>query len=167
MNSRRIILLLIVVLALAFGSASRTASQKSGRNLTVADLKKLRWIEGTWRGTGDVAKPFFERYRFENETTLAVDGFEDGTLAKVTDTTRFTLTGGQFSGGSEGSSYVAVSLDDRSIEFGPAVNVRNSFRWERESDDVWKATIMLPANGDKPARQRVYKMDRWPQPAKT
>ena len=41
-----------------------------------------------------------------------------------------------------------------------AVKVKNSFRWEQESKDVWKATIMLPANETKPARQMVYKMER-------
>jgi len=44
------------------------------------------------------------------------------------------------------------------------VNVKNGFRWETESKDVWKATIILPANGNKPASQRVYKMERWPKP---
>jgi len=130
--------------------------------MTPADLQKLRWIEGTWRGTGDTEKPFFERYRFESDSVLAVEGFEDETLAKVTDTTRFKLEDGEFGGGSEGHRYVAVSLDDRAIEFGPALNVRNSFRWERESKDVWKAIIIFPSNANRAAGQRVYKMERWP-----
>jgi len=130
------------------------------RKFTTADLQKLRWIEGTWRGTGDVDKPFFERYRFESDSVLLVDGFEDETLAKVTDTTRFELKDGEFGGGSEGDRWVANSIEDGAIEFGPAVKVRNSFRWERESKDIWKATIMYPATKDKPARQRVYRMER-------
>src|SRR6185436_18719926 len=134
------------------------------KKFTAADLQKLRWIEGTWRGTGDVDKPFFERYRFEGDSVLVVDSFEDETLAKVTDTTRFELKDGEFGGGSEGHRYVAKSLDDRSVEFGPGVNVKNGFRWEFESKDVWKATIIFPANGTKPAGQRVYKMERWPKP---
>src|SRR5262245_15543529 len=76
--------------------------------LTAADLEKLRWIEGTWRGTGDADKPFFERYRFENATTLAVDSFDNEKLEKVTDTTLFELKDDEFGGGSEGSRYVAV-----------------------------------------------------------
>jgi len=144
------------------GNAEPQEPKQTPAKLTAANLQKLRWIEGTWRGTGDVDKPFFERYRFEGDSTLLVDSFEDETLAKVTDTTRFELKDGEFGGGSEGSRYVAVSLDDHSIEFGPAVKVRNGFRWERESKDVWKATILFPANKDKPARQNVYKMERWP-----
>ena len=169
MSYKQTLLLVIVVLALGLGCTSRSsnsapAAQQPAKKITTSDLQKLRWIEGTWRGTGEVDKPFFERYRFEDDSTLAVDSFEDETLAKVTDTSRFVWKDGEFGGGAEGHRYVAVSLDDRAIEFGPGVNVNNSFRWESESKDVWKATIILPAKGDKPARQRVYKMERWPQP---
>jgi hypothetical protein len=148
-----------------FAFAACNSNSAQTRKLTAADLQKLRWIEGTWRGTGDNVKPFFERYRFEGDSSLLIDGFEDETLAKVTDTTRYELKDGEFGGGNDGHRYVAISLDDRAIEFGPAVNVKNGFRWERgESKDIWKATIVLPASGDKPARQRVYKMERWPKP---
>ncbi|HYV25626.1 MAG TPA: hypothetical protein VE969_10365 [Pyrinomonadaceae bacterium] len=165
MNFKQTILILVSALILGLGCAGRTVGQNPSQNpakLTTSDLQKLRWIEGTWRGTGDVDKPFFERYRFEGASTLAVDSFEDGTLAKVKDTTRFELKDGEFGGGSEGSRWVAVSLDARAIEFGPAANVRNSFRWAQESKDVWKATIIFPANGSKPARQLIFKMERWP-----
>ena len=149
-----------ILFAVALFTTATCIDPAQARKFTSADIQKLRWIEGTWRGTGDVGKPFFERYRFEGNSILAVDGFEDETLKKVTDTTRFELKDGEFGGGNEGSRWVARSIDDHSIEFGPAVKVKNSFRWERESNDVWKATIMLPANETKPARQMVYKMER-------
>ena len=149
-----------ILFALALFTTATCIDPAQTRKFTSADIQKLRWIEGTWRGTGDVGKPFFERYRFEGDSVLAVDGFEDETLKKVTDTTRFELKDGEFGGGNEGSRWVARSIDDRSIEFGPAVKVKNSFRWEQESKDVWKATIMLPANETKPARQMVHKMER-------
>jgi hypothetical protein len=156
----RVILFALAVFALP-GCNSDSAQT---RKFTVADLQKLRWIEGSWRGTGEVDKPFFERYRFEGDSVLLVDSFEDETLAKVTDTTRYELKDGEFGGGSEGHRYVAKSLDDRAVEFGPGVDVKNGFRWERESKDAWKATIIFPASGNKPATERVYKMERWPRP---
>ena len=152
--------LLQILFAFALLSISSYAGSAQTKKFTTADLQKLRWIEGTWRGTGDTNKPFFERYRFEGDSVLAVDGFEDATLKKINDTTRFELKDGEFGGGSEGSRYVAKWIDERGVEFGPGVNVNNSFRWERESKDVWKATILLPANDKKPARQLVYKMER-------
>src|SRR5438445_11716669 len=82
------------------------------KHFTTADLQKLRWIEGTSRGTGDVEKPFFERYRFENDSTLAVDSFEDEKLTKVTDTTRYEVTDAELGGGNESFRCVATSIDD-------------------------------------------------------
>jgi hypothetical protein len=127
--------------------------------LTVADLDKLRWIEGTWRGTGG-DKPFFERYRFENATTLASDSFENEKLEKVTDTTLFELKDGEFGGGSEGSRWVATAIDDNSITFAPVTKARNSFVWKRDSKDSWTAILSWPASADKPGRERTYKMER-------
>jgi len=131
--------------------------------MSAADLEKLRWIEGTWRGTGDADKHFFERYRFENATTLAVDSFDNEKLEKVTDTTLFELKDGEFGGGSEGSRWVASALDEKSVTFSPVTKARNTFRWESVDKDEWKAVLKWPATADKPARERVFKMERWPK----
>src|SRR5688572_33094415 len=85
------------------------------KKFTAADISKLRWIEGTWRGSGVDQAPFFERYRFENESTLAVDSFPDEKLDKVEVTSHFELKDGRFGNG----SYVASSIDDNGIDFEP------------------------------------------------
>lgn len=129
---------------------------------SAADLAKLRWIEGTWRGSGVDQAPFFERYRFEGESTLAVDSFPDEKLEKVDDTTRFELKDGEFGGGSGGARYVASVIDDQGITFEPVLKAKNSFRWERESADTWKAILKWPAADGKSLRERIYKMERIP-----
>lgn len=134
-------------------------------SITLEELKKLRWIEGTWRGTGVDQSPFFERYKFENDSTLLTESFADETLAKVTEVTRYELKDGQFGNGGEGSRWVLTHLDDESAKFEPVAKARNSFVFQRESKDKWKATLTWPANGDKPAGERVYYMERW-NPAK-
>jgi hypothetical protein len=136
------------------------------KSISTSDLKSLHWIEGTWRGTGDVEKPFFERYYFENDSTLAVESFTDETLSKVDDVTRFELKDGQFGNGGEGSRWAATKLDDASITFEPVVKARNTFRWEKESKDVWKAVLNWPGTEGNPAKQRVYRMERVPAPKK-
>ena len=55
--------LLQILFALAVFTLASCADSAQTNKFTTADLQKLRWIEGTWRGTGDVDKPFFERYR--------------------------------------------------------------------------------------------------------
>jgi hypothetical protein len=133
------------------------------KRISAAELAKLRWIEGTWRGTGDVEKPFYERYYFEGDSTLVVEGLADETSGKVTDITRFELKDGSFGNASESSRWVATQLEDKFITFEPIARARNTFRWQSESKDVWKAILDWPATGDKPARQRVYLMERMPK----
>ena len=141
-------------------SASPAATPTSTPvTISSAELKKLKWIEGAWRGTGDVDKPFFERYRFENDTTLLIESFDDETLSKVSDVSRYELKDGQF-GNTGDVRWVATKFDDKSITFSPVAKARNSFIWASESTDVWQATLTWPANDKSPARQRVYKMER-------
>lgn len=131
----------------------------SPQRLTTADLQKLKWIEGSWKGTGDVEKPFYERYRFANDSTLVVESFDDEAMSKVTDETKFELNDGQF-GNSGDVRWVVTNLDDKSITFSPAAKARNSFIWQYESPDVWKAVLNWPASDTAPAKERVYKMER-------
>jgi hypothetical protein len=147
----------------AAAQGSQGTAAPTPATLTAAELAKLRWIEGAWRGTGDVEKPFYERYRFENDSTLAVEGFPDETLSKADDVTRFELKDGRFGNGGEGSRWAASEVTDDSITFVPVKGARNSFRWQKEPDGTWTAILEWPAAGDKPARRRVYKMERWPK----
>ncbi|HUQ34385.1 MAG TPA: hypothetical protein VM095_19850 [Pyrinomonadaceae bacterium] len=151
------------------GSNSNSGVQESTaqatpvpRRISAAELKKLRWIEGSWRGTGDVEAPFYERYHFEGESTLVVESFADETLSKVTEVTRFELKDGAFGNAGEVARWAATDLKDDSVTFEPIAGARNTFRWQRESANLWKATLNWPALGDKPARQRVYLMERLP-----
>jgi hypothetical protein len=131
------------------------------RRLAPADLAQLRWIEGSWRGTGGGVPPFYERYKFENDSTLIVETLADETLSKVTDVSRFELRDGQFGSRTAGSGSVATTLDHNSITFSPLGKARNSFRWQRESDNSWKAVLNW-TDKDGAAKERGYQMERWP-----
>ena len=154
-----VVLLMCSVSACGQSEANKQADSPQPKTLTAADLTKLRWIEGSWRGTGDIDKPFYERYRFENDTTLLVESFDDEKFEKVTDASRFELKDGHF-GKTEGESgSVATAFDDNSITFSPLGKARNSFRFQRESADTWKAILnWKDANGA--PKERIYKMER-------
>lgn len=143
-----------------FNLLAQDVSSPRSQRISNHELTKLRWIEGTWRGTGDVEKPFYERYHFENDSTLVVESFADETLSKVDDVTRFELRDGTFGNWGDGARWAATQLTDESITFEPVVRARNSFRWQRESKDLWKAILDWPASEGKPARQRIYRMER-------
>ena len=148
--------LLVLLFTACHHSPDAQTNRSDAKKFSTADVARLRWIEGTWRGSGVDQAPFFERYRFENESTLAVDSFPDEKLDKVEDTSRFELKDGRFGN----PSYVANLIDDNAVNFEPVANAKNSFRWERVSANAWKATLKWPADGNKPARERVYNMER-------
>ena len=187
MHSRTILLILIIVTLIAAGCshleshyarhvaesgpptptiATTTSSTPAPKHISVDDLKKLRWIEGTWRGAGVNLPPFFERYHFENPTTLVVESLADEKVDKVTETSRFELKDGEFGNNDNGSRSVATALDDNSITFNPVFKARNTFRFQKESPDSWKAILTWPASDKSPAGQRIYNMERWPPPKK-
>jgi len=176
MKSRNVLVAAVVIAAMLLpnilASAGRELTncnqaalpQPKPKRISTSELKNLRWIEGTWRGSGDVQKPFFERYYFENDSTLAVETFTDETLTKVEDVTRFELKDGQLGNSGEGARWVATQLDKKSITFEPISHARNTFRWERQSKKLWKAVLNWPATAKAPAKQKVYQMERLPSP---
>lgn len=94
-----------------------TSPPPTPKHIAPADLAQLRWIEGSWRGTGGGVPPFYERYKFENDSTLIVETLADETLSKVTDVSRFELKNGQFGSLTDDSGSVATALDQNSITF--------------------------------------------------
>lgn len=143
------------------GAKTANGMQEGQTRFTAADLKKLRWIEGTWRGMADVDKPFFERYHFENDTTLVVESFSDETLSKVTEVTRYELRDGKFANWDAAARWAATRIDDSSATFEPVAGARNSFRWMKQSGNVWNAMLTWPATDTSPAKQKVYQMERF------
>ena len=148
------------------GACASTTSDKpptqdnpQPKSISSGDLTKLRWIEGSWRGTGDIDKPFYERYKFENDTTLVVESLADDKFDKVTDVSRFELKDGHFGSSTGEAGSVATALDDNSVTFAPTGKARNSFRWQRESADAWKAVLNW-READGTAKERVYRLER-------
>ena len=139
------------------------ATATPSKSFTPADVAKLKWIEGTWRGM-DGDKPFYERYRIEG-TAMIVEGLkEDGSTDG--EPGRFELKNGEFGKGDGEKRSAASEITDTFIQFVPAVPGKgNNFRFERQSDGTWMAILEWPATADKPARGKVYKMEPW-QPKK-
>jgi hypothetical protein len=68
---------------------------------------------------------------------------------------------GYFGSGTPESGSIATALDDNSISFVPTGKTGNFFRFQRESDNTWKA-ILNWTDKEGTARERVYLMDRIP-----
>lgn len=166
--------LIVAILFVISSACSKADSQKNAtvnspqavaapsKNFTPADVAKLKWIEGTWRGM-DGDKPFYERYKIE-ETAMIVEGLkEDGSADG--DPTRFELKNGEFGRGEGDKRAAATEIADSYIQFVPAVLGKgNSFRFERQSDGTWIALLEWTA-ADKSPQKKIYKMEPW-QPKK-
>ena len=166
-----------VLFALALATAApavvgaqppRTPRAPTAARLSVRDLARLRWIVGDWRGMGadgTSQAPFFERYRFADDSTLLVESFADSTWRTVTETARWELRGGRLANAGTGAQWMAVRLDARAVDFAPVARARNSFRWARVNGDKaaraaeWRATISWSDAAGAP-QQRVYRMER-------
>ena len=124
---------------------------------TPADVAKLKWIEGTWRGM-DGDKPFYERYKIE-ETAMVVEGLkEDG--SPDGEPGRFELKNGEFGKGEGEKRSGASEIGDDFIQFVPAVAGKgNSFRFVKKPHG-WDAILEWTA-ADKTAKSKTYKMEPW------
>ena len=108
----------------------------------------------------DGDKPFYERYKIE-ETAMVVESLKaDGSVEGEPD--RFELKDGVFGKGEGDRRSVASEITADHIQFVPAVpGKRNSFRFERQANNTWRAVLQWPADGDKPASQKIYIMEPW------
>ena len=156
--------------ALGYVSAPRrvavAACRERPATLSVADLGTLRWLVGSWRGSGDDQSPFYERYAFVDDSTLLVESFRDSTFGEVTERARYELRAGRFAnaGPAESAQWVAVRLDRGAVTFAPVRRARNRFVWRPVSANEWIADLEWPASNAAPARTRTYRMVRWTAP---
>jgi hypothetical protein len=172
--------LLVIAVSIFFvaAAACATGEAEQGKNaatpaaavrptpskaITAADIAKLKWIEGTWRGM-DGEKPFFERYRFDG-TTMIVETLTDETLAKVEDTSRFELKDGEFGSTQGERRSAASSITADAVQFVPAAGGGNDFRFERQTDGTWHAVLEWVDKEKKP-QKKIYKMEPWPKTVK-
>jgi hypothetical protein len=137
-------------------AAAPQAQATPGKNFTKEDIAKLKWIEGSWKGMeGD--KPFYETYHFENDTTLVVES-SDG---KDTTTTRYELKDGEFGNTDEKIRSAASEITADHVQFVPVTPGSNSFRFQRNDDGTWTATLIWPGTKGRRPGSKVYKMEPW------
>jgi hypothetical protein len=149
----------------ASGTATPAPAATPSNKFAAADVAKLKWLEGTWRGM-DGETPFYERYRLDG-TTMVVESLDEKGNVKPDDTTRFELNAnGEFgpTGKPDDRRAGASSITDSSVQFVPFPGSKgNSYRFEKRTDGKpgWNAVLEWPASGDKPARQKIYEMQPW------
>jgi hypothetical protein len=157
--------LTLLILPACSGEAKQIADSSSAqaaatlpkdvKHFSPADFALLRWIEGDWRGQIASGGYFYERYRFADDSTIAMRGFEDSTFKRPNDSATIVFRGGVVTDRGPKARWSATRLDAKGIDFAPVQGATNRFSWNLESADKWTAAI-LPARGN----PTVYQMER-------
>lgn len=137
-------------------SCERPQTAAPGLDVSVAQFQQLRWLEGTWRGTGGGTDAFFEGYRWVDDSTIRKVDFADSTVAVVTDSGDIALRSNRVRSVSSTRSWVVVALDSTSVRFAPERNASNGFEWRRRAPGSWTARLTWDSAGV--AKERVYEM---------
>lgn len=129
--------------------------QTPRRDFRAADFSHLRWIEGTWIGSGGGVSGFYERYHFINDSTLESASFTDAELKHMSTRSVFALRNGRIYDESGKNRWEAARINAGTAQFVPVRGATNSFQFTRISKDHWTATV-IPATG----KRLVYEMRR-------
>jgi hypothetical protein len=159
--SRIALLLALAAVAACGGEQEQPAPPPSAPEvpaITVSldQFKSLKWLEGKWRGTLNDTMPFYEQYRFVNDSTIESLGFADSTMVPPRDTGFITLRAGKVQNGSGDRYYLVSEIDSGSVHFEPRERANNAFTWKREGDG-WIATLRWKDSSGNPV-QRTYVM---------
>ena len=131
-------------------------------DVTAEQLNALRWIEGTWRGTGVNQPTFYERYTFVDDSTIRAESSPDSTFPNPEEVGAIVLRDGHVTTGDDVTMQWAVtSIDARSVRFDPVRGASNTFVWTSESDSAWTARLSWTDRDGVPHEQ-VYQMRRVP-----
>lgn len=127
---------------------------------TLDDFRRLRWLDGRWRGFMADGKTFYEQYRVVNDSTIVKHSFADSTFTNQSDSSRVQLRGGRISDESANSTWVVTRLDSTGVDFAPQRNATNYFTWAQESPTAWNATLRWTDNGGRP-QSVVYALHKF------
>lgn len=133
---------LIVVLAQAAAPSKVTLSEFQG----------LRFLEGSWKGSGYAPGPFYESYRFVNDSTIEMAAWTDSTFQKKSDSTLYVFRNGEIR--SRGGEAAVVRIDSLGYHFQRLTGQSSGWVFRRISPDRWTATL---GGG-----RTVYTLDRVP-----
>lgn len=147
-----------VLIFFACAPLARAQRGQTRAAFSTADLANLKWLVGTWKGTAPNERTFYERYAFENDSTIEIAYFDDPTLSRVTGTGRVYLSVGRIYHTFGPGRWVATHIDDTSAFFIPQMNAHNTFAWAKTSPDSWTSTVRMGLSGHD--RVTVYEMRR-------
>ncbi len=154
---------LIAALAVTGGRTAAAQNNQRGQPTTPispADFAKLRWMEGSWKGTAAGETPIIERVHFANDSTIDVAFFADSLSGRQTGTAKVNLSVGRVYYTLGPGRWGATRVDANGAYFVPQVNAHNTYSWVYQSNDAWTSTMRTGVGGKD--RITTYQMRRIP-----
>jgi hypothetical protein len=109
--------------------------------VTLADFRKLKFLEGKWRGTG-YRVPFFESYRFVNDSTIEGKTSEDSRFTTTKPGSNIVLRGGSIYSQDIGQPpRWAVTRIDTAGYYFSALGRPGFFIWKSVNPNEWSAVL--------------------------
>ncbi len=136
---QRIVLTLIVLMAFHLSNAQSDVAS-TPLNYKKTDLKKIKWIEGKWKGLYN-NKPFYEIYQLENHSTLKITSYEwNGTDSSNTSYDYVYWKDGAYYLG-KNQNWKVTSITDNEIKMIPNNKASNDITWTYKSKKNWLAVL--------------------------
>lgn len=143
MSAARLCRTALICTAVVVSPTAVAAQDKSAAPMpvkaTAADFRGLKFLEGRWRGTG-YQTPFFESYRFVNDSTIEMHSAPDSTFRESKPGSRIEFRAGTIYMGDGPSRSAVTSIDKDGYRF-TALNGRGAFVWKRENANEWTAVL--------------------------
>lgn len=150
----------ILLMFIAAASAGQVAAQQATpARVDESGWRAMRWLVGSWRGSGGAYPEFFEDYRLVDDSTMRQRSLADGTFAAATDSSDIEWRGGvvhKLRGGTVRSIVARVAGD--TIRFEPRSGSRGGFTWIRVSPDEWIAVLDPAAPAAAPVTYRLRRV---------
>ena len=99
----------------------------------LASFRQLSFMEGRWRGVGPDGVPFYEHFRFVDDSTMRSYRFPDSTFATPQDSSTVTLVADRIESSWGDHRWRASAVDSASIHFEPLEGTSDRFTLRRVS----------------------------------
>jgi hypothetical protein len=115
-----------------------TSEEPGGYEKT--DLKKIRWIEGNWKGMAGTT-PFYEIYRIENDSLMRIISYNwNGKDSIGTSVTPLHWSNGSYYLG-DSLNWKVTDITDSSISMKPNYKAGNDILWKKRNSNSWDAIL--------------------------
>ena len=132
--------MLFAVGSLLLFFCSLQSKAQSSPEYTKEGLQKIKWIEGNWAGLYE-GKPFYEIYRFTNDTTLEITSYEWNGKDSTNSSKTFLrwYEGAYYLGDS--LNWKATQISSSHIKMIPHRKAANEILWKHIDRDAWDAVL--------------------------